>query len=162
MIDVLEDQIDRIPRLAPRDTKRDQYLNLLNLKFQHTGDHTDLIFLCYEALQLLNTTNQGTGQEVKSLREKLKEGLSDLLGEVYRYVLIPEFINVRDGFITTLHEEYLKYKNEGALGALEGILRKSNVLPFRIHRLNGDSHARQDEVFRHTYKLAQIMDKVRK
>jgi hypothetical protein len=159
LMDVLENQVDRTPKLSPSNSKREQYLNLLGLKFQHTGDHTDLIFLCHEALQPLRMVSQGTNAEENSENERLADALSYLFGEVYRYLLIPEFVHVREGFITTLHDEFLKYKHEGTLGALRSILKHSEVFSFRTN-----SYAREDtrrrEVYNRITKIAQSMETV--
>ncbi|KAF2001032.1 hypothetical protein P154DRAFT_522026 [Amniculicola lignicola CBS 123094] len=161
LMDVLENQIDRLPKQSPRCSKREQYLNLLGLKFQHTGDHADLVFLCHEALQSLRDGSQGTNDEPDAAKERLIDALSYLLGEIYRYLLIPEFFHVRDGFITALYDEFVKYKHEGALGALKSILTKCEVLSFRTNRYARDRETRGEEAYNHITKIAGCMERAR-
>ena len=161
LLDVLENQIDRMPKPSPWNSKREQYLNLLGLKFQHTGDHTDIIFLCREALHSLRIDNQGTNAKTNTEKEKLVDALSYFMGEIFRYLLTPEFVHVRDGFIITLHDEFLKYKHEGVLGALKSILQKSEVFSFRTNSYMRDPKTRHEDVYNHIAEIAEKMERVR-
>jgi hypothetical protein len=166
MLDVLEDQIEDIPEGATRRAKREKYRNLLTLKYQHMADYVDLVFLCYEALQMLQaeTTRAASAKEGAECRRKT-DALTYLFGELFRLLLVPEYIDVRNTLMTTIHDVFLEYQAEGIPGALISFLKKVEVLLFRLDMYGRDANEEKETIiggsrYRHLYFIAGIMERV--
>jgi hypothetical protein len=164
-MDVLEDQIDDMEKDAMRLKKTDQYTNLLALKYEHTGEHVDLIFLCYEALQLVQAEVARTPDpKHKTEYHRKTYSLNFLIGELFRLLLVPEYIDVRDALMTSIHNAFLGYKAEGIPGALTSFLRKLEVMSFRLDVYGKDGTGDKDSIIgsksSREIKIATIMEQV--
>jgi hypothetical protein len=133
ILDLLQEQTDDLSEGPLKQTKRYQYAKLLCLKYQHSEDHLDLVFLCYEALQMLQEEKaKGLSSEETPEFERKMNALTYLFGELYRLLLIPEYIDVRNALTKAIHDAFLMYTKEGIPDALTSFLKKHEIFSIRL------------------------------
>ncbi|GAM41988.1 hypothetical protein TCE0_043f15563 [Talaromyces pinophilus] len=119
VIDALGDEIDDLPQGNERAMKEDQYEKFLVLKYRNTGDHIDLIFVLYQILQRLRASSVTATEEAEpSSLLRQTDSLTYLFVELYRKLLEPEFVDVRNAMITSIHNGYLEYECSNFLGSI--------------------------------------------
>jgi hypothetical protein len=133
ILDLLQEQTNDLSDEALKQKKRGQYTKLLCLKYQHTKDHLDLVFLCYEALQKLQVDKaKGVGAKEVAESGRKMNALTYLFGELYRLLLVPEYIDVRDALMNAMHTAFLQYAEDEIPGALTSFLKKHEVFSIRL------------------------------
>jgi hypothetical protein len=166
ILDLLREQTDDLSDEALKQTKREQYTKLLCLKYQHTGDHLDLVFLCYEALQKLQADKvKGVGTEEVAESGRKMNALTYLFGELYRLLLVPEYIDVRDALVKAIHAAFLQYAEEEIPGALTSFLKKHELFSIRFDIYGDNSMEDRESIIggsngSHRIALAGIIERV--
>jgi hypothetical protein len=133
ILDLLQDQADDLSDGPLKQEKRDQYTKMLCLKYRHTNEHLDLVFLCFEALRklLVDKVKEVSAEEVADFERKLN-ALTYLFGELYRLLLVPEYIDVRDALTNAIHATFLDYVEEGIPDSLTSFLKKHEIFSIRL------------------------------
>jgi hypothetical protein len=166
ILDLLQEQTDDLSDEALKQTKREQYTKLLCLKYQRTEDHLDLVFLCYEALQKLQADKaMGVGAEEVAESGRKMNALTYLFGELYRLLLVPEYIDVRDALMNAIHAAFLQYAEEEIPDALTSFLKKHELFSIRLDVYDDNAMEDRESIIggssqSHQIDLARIIEQV--